>query len=110
MKKKFLVAFLLILVCFPSKNLPFTSLEAKLSQKVYAVISTNYEAGMFSNFLTVLGFLEYYEKGLYTGVKVNFENRGLYYEHALGSNWWEYYFEPIALGDHNSLIKKYISG
>jgi hypothetical protein len=40
-------------------------------------------------------------------MKVDFENRGLYYEPRYGSNWWEYYFEPIAIGNRkNAIVKK----
>ncbi|HEY1778195.1 MAG TPA: hypothetical protein VGG41_18710 [Solirubrobacteraceae bacterium] len=45
-----------------------------------------------------MGFLNWYERqaaeGLASGMKVWFE-QGLYFDHRVGPNWWEYYFEPI---------------
>jgi len=58
-----------------------------------------YLPGMFSEFAAVLGLLEHFEKrqGWYAGVKVDFGSVGLYYDPAVGENWWEYYFEPICV-------------
>lgn len=32
-----------------------------------------------------------------TGLIVDFGNQGIYYDHAYGPNWWQYYFEPIMI-------------
>ena len=53
---------------------------------------------MFSVFLTVVGFLHFYEQEGWDGARVDFRKEGLYYDPRIGSNWWEYYFEPIVLG------------
>ena len=56
--------------------------------------------GLFSELSMVLGALEHYErwKQQYAGLRVDFATGGLYYDPAVGPNWWEYYFEPISVG------------
>jgi hypothetical protein len=58
-------------------------------------------SGLFSEFAAVIGFLEHYEqwRRFYAGARIEFAD-GLYLDPAHGANWWQYYFEPIALGDH----------
>jgi hypothetical protein len=48
----------------------------------------------------VLGALEHYEtwSRIYTGLRVDFGDQGLYHDAVVGPNWWEYYFEPISIG------------
>lgn len=57
-------------------------------------------SGVFSEVTAVLGCLAHYEqrREIYAGVRVDFENDGLYYEPSAGPNWWEYYFEPVSIG------------
>lgn len=69
-----------------------------------------YDPGFFSVFNTVLGALDFYEKSSkWSGLAVDFENKGLYYDEKHGPNWWEYYFEPICLGaqDHRDHLLAY---
>lgn len=54
--------------------------------------------GLFCVFNTVVGALDDYDRGKLPGLIVDFEKEGLYYDPSVGSNWWEYYFEPIRLG------------
>jgi hypothetical protein len=56
--------------------------------------------GLFSELAAVLGLLEHYEEwnDIYSGLRVDFADQGLYYDPARGENWWEYYFEPIDVG------------
>ena len=73
----------------------FTSAESTS----YRLTHPLYNPGFFSVFNMVLGALDYYETNSdCTGFSVDFENQGLYYDGSCGSNWWEYYFEPICLG------------
>lgn len=58
-----------------------------------------YPVGMFSTFSYVAGVLNEYEKNPYAGIEVNFKDHGLYYDPSHGQNWWEYYCEPIKLGN-----------
>ncbi len=57
----------------------------------------NAESGLFATMTYVLGALELYEQGTFGGLTVNFYKAGLYYDPAVGNNWWNYYFEPIFL-------------
>jgi len=56
--------------------------------------------GLFAEFRVILGLLAHYEewKDQYAGVRVDFATAGLFYDPPFGPNWWEYYFEPIAIG------------
>lgn len=69
-------------------------------KELLVVPSACYDPGLFAAFATVLGLLEYYDKWRhhYTGIRVDFGTRGLYYDPSVGNNWWEYYFDPIDLG------------
>lgn len=65
------------------------------------------KAGLFSVFHTVLGALDFMEQDdRCCGLGVNFENKGFYYDKSLGENWWNYYFEPIEIGQKTDIIKK----
>jgi hypothetical protein len=57
-------------------------------------------SGLFSEAAAVVGGLAHVERwpALYSGLRVNFLDHGLYYEPAMGPNWWEYFFEPVAAG------------
>jgi hypothetical protein len=57
-------------------------------------------SGLFSELSAVLGGLAHYEAlpRIYAGLRVDFEDDGLYYDPAAGHNWWEYYFEPLCIG------------
>jgi Putative papain-like cysteine peptidase (DUF1796)/Nodulation protein Z (NodZ) len=61
-----------------------------------------YNPGFFSVFNTVLGALDYYDRGIISGLRIDFENNGWYFDQDRGSNWWNYYFEPISLGKNNN--------
>jgi hypothetical protein len=58
------------------------------------------DIGFFAEFATILGLLEHFDKwrNHYSGIRIDFGTRGLYYDPAFGSNWWEYYFEPVRIG------------
>lgn len=90
---------------------PTYHLEAEDStSKEYVVINNPcYNPGMFCVLNTVMGFLYFYDQGRYAGLRVDFANQGLYYDPRYGSNWWQYYFEPIELGKatDQATIKSY---
>jgi len=73
------------------------------------VLSPRPNAGLFSVFNTVIGCLYTYELQNWSGLKVDFKDQGLYYDKNHGSNWWEYYFEPIRLGAVNNATLKEFS-
>jgi hypothetical protein len=57
-------------------------------------------SGLFSEAAAVVGAIEFCERWprLMSGLRVDFANQGLYYDPAIGNNWWDYYFEPIEIG------------
>lgn len=57
--------------------------------------------GMFAVFSSVLGSLKCFETGQYSGISVEFNN-GYYQDQNYGPNWWEYYFEPIHVGNREN--------
>lgn len=61
----------------------------------------NEASGLFSEVCAVIGCLDHFERhrAIYSGMSVDFGREGLYYDSANGPNWWEYYFEPIKIGD-----------
>ena len=61
----------------------------------------NPHIGMFAAANQVLGQLYLYEQGTnrrLTGLSVDFDRFGAYYDPERGPNWWRYYFEPITVG------------
>lgn len=64
-----------------------------------SVIVRDRGAGMFSMFFDVAYGLWEYDQGISKGVSIDFGSCGLYYDQEHGSNWFEYYCEPITLGD-----------
>lgn len=72
-----------------------TSLEAL--DKPYVVLKCRH-GGMFSIFNDVLQLVDMYDKGVYSGCAVKFDQAGFYYDIDKGDNWWTYYCEPVGLG------------
>lgn len=66
-------------------------------------------SGLFSEVAAVIGFLEHYEqwRRFYAGARLEFVD-GLYLDPAYGSNWWQYYFEPISLGNDGGASRREI--
>lgn len=67
-------------------------------------------SGLFSEIAAVIGCLAHYEArpDLYAGLRVDFQLHGLYYDPAAGENWWEYYFEPVALASSREAIERVV--
>ncbi len=74
----------------------------KLVKRELIVMNGNLgdEMGFYAHFCSILGLLEHFEKmgTSWAGVRVDFEDRGLYYDPDYGKNSWEYYFQPIDIG------------
>lgn len=64
----------------------------------YILTAPLYGPGLFSVFNTVLGALDWYDRGNISGLSINFGDQGWYYDTTKGENWWNYYFEPVELG------------
>lgn len=81
---KFILAALLSISCLYAKDY---------------IHLANRDSGLFSVFQEAVRALNAYEESCIAGVKVDFGTQGLYYERAHGPNWWEYYFDPIVVGN-----------
>lgn len=81
-----------------------THTTAQLSEipKALVTLPCNY-CGMFSVMHYLLGVMRKFEEGNYSGIEVNFEKNGTYYDSNYGDNWLSYYFEPIKVGESNSV-------
>jgi hypothetical protein len=68
-------------------------------------------SGLFSEVSAVIGGLAHYEAmpEIYAGLRVDFEDEGLYYEPAAGLNWWEYYFEPLRIGRPDAAVERSVA-
>jgi len=68
------------------------------TKDAYLLTLPLYNSGLFNTFNTVIGALDQYDRGNITGLRIDFEDKGWYFDAARGHNWWSYYFEPIVLG------------
>lgn len=87
---KFLLSFCTLLLChfgLHAEEVTFLKMNA-----------TPYGQGFFSVFTSVMGLLDKYDKGHYSGFSLNFGKGGLYYDENWGPNWWGYYFMPLQRG------------
>lgn len=67
-------------------------------------------SGLFTEFLAALGALAQHEHwpSIYAGLRIDYADQGLYYDPEAGPNWWNYYFEPVAIGDSRNAVVKTI--
>lgn len=72
----------------------------------YVLTSPAYNPGLFCIFHTVLGALDLYDRGCITGLSIDFQDNGWYYDKEHGLNWWNYYFEPMQLGNFTNDTSK----
>ncbi|MBI5274469.1 MAG: hypothetical protein HY860_05400 [Chlamydiales bacterium] len=77
-------------------------------QEHMVVQPTFQTAGMFAVCNLVLGHLALYDQGHYRELTINFAEGGVYYDTAHGSNWWNYYFEPLHL-QQEKLLNSHLS-
>lgn len=63
-------------------------------------------SGLFSEVAAVIGCAVEVESHprLYAGMRVDFQRHGLYYDASAGPNWWEYYFEPLTIGNPDRAV------
>lgn len=54
---------------------------------------------LFATIDDVLKAILYYEAGYCSGISIDFQTHGKFYDPNHGPNWWNYFFEPIFLGD-----------
>jgi len=84
-----------------------TSLPIRATEQEIFVLENPSDSGMFAVFGSVIGAVYLYETGSFKGVHIDL-NSGRYLDPAIGPNWWEYFFEPIIIGNQ-SLPKHYCS-
>ncbi len=77
--------------------LPFLSI-AEEDRQEFIVLTEPQSKEFFSTINCVGRLLFYYDKGLCSGVEVDFQNNGFFYKQERGPNWWHYFFEPILVG------------
>lgn len=78
--------------------------------RIYVKKQSTTTQGLGADFANVLSLLHLYEMGLCSGVETNYGKTGNYYDPAWGENWWQYYFEPLKVGDpKNSTICEHAS-
>jgi hypothetical protein len=77
---------------------------------VLPCLSGTETSGLFTEFLAALGALAQHEHwpSIYSGLRIDYADQGLYYDPAVGPNWWNYYFEPVAIGDSQNAVVKTI--
>jgi hypothetical protein len=81
-----------------------------MAKEIYLVTAPIYRPGMFSTFNTVIGALDYIEGQDAAGFKVDLSEDHRYRDDSKGSNWWEYFFEPIVVGsEENAQIRKFFT-
>ena len=61
-------------------------------------------AGLFSIADDVLVLAQMMERQELDGFEVVFDNQGLYLDHRYGLNWWNYYFQPIDVGERKENV------
>ena len=54
--------------------------------------------GFFANFLLVIGLIKLFEEKKIKGFEIKFDSNHCYFDTEYGSNWWNYYFEPLSFG------------
>jgi len=76
-------------------GLSFVSFIAAQSNDFYVLHAR--PCGLFSCYLSVIGLLDFYEKNPCAGIAVKYDS-GFYLDALVGSNWWNYFFQPIYFG------------
>lgn len=95
---KFRLAFLLLLSFLSQQQIHCEEIH---NQEYFILNNQHTNPGFGALFHAVLGALDGFEEGKYAGLKVEFKS-GVYFDPAVGSNWWEYFFEPINLGNEQA--------
>ena len=91
-----------MMVAAAARALRLGAIAAGLTPKDVALVTAGggrLASGLFSEVASVIGFLDHFDRrrDCYAGIVVDFCD-GLYLDRAAGPNWWNYYFQPIAIG------------
>lgn len=80
-------------------GIAFTFCLNPVAAQEYIYVNESYSGDLFSSVNCIVRLLLYHEMGYCAGIEVDFQKNGHFYEPSRGSNWWEYYFEPIQVGN-----------
>lgn len=93
------INYLILFVCLSVTPLFHMGLKADVG--AFLILNDTLHSGFGAEFSAVLGALDFYEKGNYAGLRVEYSS-GCYLDpYPSEPNWWNYYFEPINLGNEN---------
>jgi len=98
MTPRYLTAILFLTVFTYANIIQATLIANEKPTRDFLILTETLYSGFGAELSAVLGALDAYEKGQYTGIEVDFRS-GLFFEPTIGPNWWEYYFAAIHLGD-----------
>lgn len=100
MFKKSCLLFLFLFIAATPPDLAAKHRKTRVTEAIPSIkVKHRDNTGMFTMFSDVLYALWEFENGHIQGLNVDFGTDGLYYEPAYGPNWWNYYCEPIRLGN-----------
>lgn len=89
---------------FLLSGLNIATLSGETAKEYVIIHHPVYDPGMFCVLNMVTAFLYQYDQGQYAGLRIDFENKGLYYDSGRGPNWWDYYFEPLQVGEEQDVV------
>lgn len=67
----------------------------------FLVLNNPINSGFGAIFSSALSALDLYDRGNYSGIKIDL-NSGMYVDAQREANWWEYFFEPINIGNEEA--------
>lgn len=108
MLKKYWLLFLFLFIGATPLHLTAKHRKTHITESTPSIkVKHRDNTGMFTMFSDVLYALWEFENGHVQGLNVDFGTEGLYYEADYGPNWWNYYCEPIVLGNaHTTWVLK----
>lgn len=62
--------------------------------------------GMFHVLTYTMGALDQFNPKKHAGITIEYGNNTPNYDSSKGSNWWEYFFEPVKIGDAKEQVTK----
>lgn len=77
----------------------FSRVKPEYITRIYVKKQSSITQGLGADFNNVLSLLHLYEMGLCAGVETDYKKTGNYYDCRYGENWWNYYFEPLCVGN-----------
>lgn len=92
----------------------FLGIRPEYITRIYIKKKSSITQGLGADFNNVLSLLHLYEMGFCAGLEIDYQDTGNYYDPRFGENWWNYYFEPLQVGnpDGSSICehKSFVNG